>query len=132
MSQTTQPADARLELLRLLSKRVRDLDALEWKMGYSLWTILVLTCGAELQWNKRLPLPPAWVIWAVHASALALLYVSQAKLAKDWKEHKEAVLGAGPSGPSWWEWWRTMRWALWWTLETGVTFVLARVASALP
>ena len=67
-----------LKVCELLAARTKDLDSVEWKISYSIWTIIVLAIAAALN-GRAIQLGPvlAFVATALHVYALDLLWDSQ-------------------------------------------------------
>jgi hypothetical protein len=75
-----------LKVCELLAARTRDLDALEWKVSYSIWTIITLGIAATLSGR---PIKLGWV-WglaavALHVYAFDLIYESQWRNVQHWR-----------------------------------------------
>jgi hypothetical protein len=127
-----------LELARQQMQRYHELEELEWKINFSVWTLLG---GVAYLWvvNVKLPLPAvlmskpgAYLLlpipaMAIHGLALSMLHQQQAERARardDYRRLAGEILGApvpDKAKPSKHYRWRYFRWLGW---DLIVTFVI--------
>ena len=133
MTNSDNRLDGLLRLMDLHSDRTRLLATLEWKIGWSIWTLVMLAGAAALKWKISVSfvfpfLTVLIVITAVHVFWLMLVFNSQWKVAGLWDNclnevHSIHNLTKGKNKKCR-KTWRVLRWFLWGFAEVGITILL--------